>query len=77
MLNSLNWESLRSLREDLSMGLFKRFTLPFNLNLVSDIFKPNANASGMHVHSNPLNKFVLERMLILLVLFLEFFKTIK
>ena len=53
---SLNWESLQSQRENLGMGLLERFNLSRNLNLDSDIFKPNTNTRGGHVHCNPLKE---------------------
>ena len=46
VLHSSNWELLRSQRENLSKRLFKRFDLPCNLNLLSDIFKSNTNERG-------------------------------
>ena len=56
MLHSPNWDSLRSRREILSMGLFKRFNLSDNSHLVSNIFVPNNHLRSRHNHSKPLTE---------------------
>ena len=56
MLHCLNWDSLRVRRENLSMGLFKRFNQPINLHLVSHIFIPNNHCRSRHNHSKPLTE---------------------
>jgi len=47
---------LRARRKDLSLGLFERFNLQCNSNLVIRYFRPNSDAEGRHVHSNPLKE---------------------
>ena len=54
MLRSLNWETLRSRRENLSLGLFKRFNLTYNSNLIANIFQANLRVQRRHAHSKPL-----------------------
>ena len=54
MLRSLNWETLRSRREKLSLGLFKRFNLACNSNFIANIFRANQRVQRRHAHSKPL-----------------------
>ena len=54
MLSSLNWETLRSRRVNLSLGLFKRFNLKCNSNLIANIFQANLRVQRRHAHSKPL-----------------------
>ena len=53
MIQGLQWDTLRSRREALSIGLFENFSLSSNANLVSDIFKRN-HRGGRNCHSNSL-----------------------
>lgn len=54
MLRSLQWESLRSRREKLSLGLFDRFHMTCNFKLIANICKPNLRKQRRRDHSNPL-----------------------
>ena len=51
MLRSLHWDTLRSWWENLSLGLFKRFNLTCNFNLIANIFRANLRVQGCHIHS--------------------------
>ena len=53
MIQSLQWHTLRSRRENLSMGLFEKFALLGNTNLVKGILKRN-HRGGRKCHTNPL-----------------------
>ena len=54
MLRSLHWDTLRSRRENLSLGLFKRFSLTCNSNLIINIFRANPRTQRCHAHSKPM-----------------------
>ena len=54
MLRSLLWDTLRSRLENLSLGLFKRFNLTCNSNLIANIFRANQRTQSRHAHSMPL-----------------------
>ena len=48
---SLHWDALRSRRENLSLGLFKRFNLTCNSNLIANSFRSNQRTQRRHAHS--------------------------
>ena len=54
MLRSPHWDTLRTRRENLSLGLFKRFNLKCNSNLIANIFRANLRTQRRHAHSKPL-----------------------
>ena len=54
MLRSLHWDTLRSRQENLSLGLFKRFNLTRNSNLIANIYQVNLRVQRCHTHSKPL-----------------------
>ena len=53
MLRSLHWDTLRSRRENLSLGLFKRFNLTCNSNSIANILRANQRTQRRHTHSKP------------------------